>query len=175
MVAKPPSPSTTTSTSSPGHRRYTRRPMYFPKEQSFSRKAHQEASGRPQGSRTESSELFSRLFQWRGCDCQGLETLCSDRRLGYFDFNRFEPKAPTAKVKAKEECAFCHIASAKKDEVWTQFYRLLDKYFSPSCDRISMTSKERVTASIASPLASTGRFRVDRSTRVRRDQPKRSF
>jgi hypothetical protein len=46
---------------------------------------------------------------------------------GYFDFNHFEPKAPTAKVKAKEECAFCHIASAKKDEVCTQFYRLLDK------------------------------------------------
>jgi hypothetical protein len=46
---------------------------------------------------------------------------------GYFDFNHFEPKAPTAKVKANEECAFCHIASAKKDEVWTQFYRLLDK------------------------------------------------
>ena len=46
---------------------------------------------------------------------------------GYFNFNHHEPKAPTAKVKAKEECAFCHIASAKKDEVWTQFYRLLDK------------------------------------------------
>jgi hypothetical protein len=29
-------------------------------------------------------------------------------------------------VKAREECAFCHIAGAKKDEVWTQFYRLLD-------------------------------------------------
>jgi hypothetical protein len=29
-------------------------------------------------------------------------------------------------VKPKEECAFCHIASAKKDQVWTQFYRLLD-------------------------------------------------
>jgi hypothetical protein len=46
---------------------------------------------------------------------------------GYFDFNHFEPKAPTAKVRAKSECAFCHIAGAKKDQVWTQFYRLLDK------------------------------------------------
>jgi hypothetical protein len=36
-------------------------------------------------------------------------------------------KAPTAKVRAKSECAFCHIAGAKKDQVWTQFYRLLDK------------------------------------------------
>jgi hypothetical protein len=29
-------------------------------------------------------------------------------------------------VRPKTECAFCHQASAKKDEVWTQFYRLLD-------------------------------------------------
>ena len=34
---------------------------------------------------------------------------------------------------------------------------------------------EGATASTASLLAFTGRFRVDRSTRVRRDQPKRSF
>ena len=33
----------------------------------------------------------------------------------------------TAKVKALNECAYCHIASAKKDKVWTQFYPLLDK------------------------------------------------
>jgi len=45
---------------------------------------------------------------------------------GYYDFNHHEPKAPTAKVRAKEECAFCHMASAKKDQVWTQFYPLLD-------------------------------------------------
>jgi hypothetical protein len=37
-----------------------------------------------------------------------------------------EPKAPTAKLRPKSECAFCHQASAKKNEVWTQFYRLLD-------------------------------------------------
>jgi hypothetical protein len=45
---------------------------------------------------------------------------------GYFNFNHSEPKAATAKVKSKAECAFCHIASAKKDEVWTQFYPRLD-------------------------------------------------
>jgi Cytochrome P460 len=45
---------------------------------------------------------------------------------GYFNFNHHEPKASTAKVKAKSECAFCHIANAKKDNVWTQFYRELD-------------------------------------------------
>jgi hypothetical protein len=46
---------------------------------------------------------------------------------GYFNFNHHEPKAPTAKARPKEECAFCHMASAKKDDVWTQFYPLLDK------------------------------------------------
>ena len=46
---------------------------------------------------------------------------------GYYNFNHHEPKAPTAKLRPKQECAYCHIASAKKDDVWTQFYRLLDK------------------------------------------------
>jgi cytochrome P460 len=46
---------------------------------------------------------------------------------GYFDFNHHEPKAPTAAVQPKEMCAFCHIPGAKKDEVWTQFYALLEQ------------------------------------------------
>ena len=46
---------------------------------------------------------------------------------GYFNFHHYEPKAPTAQVRAEGECAFCHIASAKRDEVWTQFYRILDE------------------------------------------------
>jgi len=46
---------------------------------------------------------------------------------GYFNFNHHEPKAPTAKARPRGECAFCHIAGAKKDDVWTQFYPLLDK------------------------------------------------
>jgi hypothetical protein len=46
---------------------------------------------------------------------------------GYYNFNHHEPKAPTAQLKPKEECGYCHMASAKKDEVWTQFYPLLDK------------------------------------------------
>jgi hypothetical protein len=44
---------------------------------------------------------------------------------GYFDFNHHEPKAPTAAVQPRDMCAFCHIQGAKKDEVWTQFYRIL--------------------------------------------------
>jgi hypothetical protein len=46
---------------------------------------------------------------------------------GYFDFNHHEPKAPMTAVQSRDMCAFCHIASAKKDEVWTQFYRILDQ------------------------------------------------
>jgi hypothetical protein len=45
---------------------------------------------------------------------------------GDYNFNHHEPKAATAKLRPKSECGFCHQASAKKDEVWTQFYRLLD-------------------------------------------------
>jgi hypothetical protein len=45
---------------------------------------------------------------------------------GYFNFNHHEPKAMTAKVRSKDECAYCHIASAKRDDVWTQFYHILD-------------------------------------------------
>jgi Cytochrome P460 len=46
---------------------------------------------------------------------------------GYFNFHHYEPKAPTARVRPQSECAFCHQAGAKKDEVWTQFYPMLDR------------------------------------------------
>ncbi|MBX9882878.1 MAG: cytochrome P460 family protein [Sphingomonas sp.] len=45
---------------------------------------------------------------------------------GHFDFNHSEPKAEIAKLQAKANCADCHIADAKKDMVWTQFYLRLD-------------------------------------------------
>ncbi|MGK7062779.1 hypothetical protein AB4853_40650 [Bradyrhizobium sp. 1050_B9_N1_2] len=48
------------------------------------------------------------------------------RRPGYQNFNHHDPKAQTAKLHPSSECAFCHMASAKKDDVLTQ-YRLLDK------------------------------------------------
>ena len=48
----------------------------------------------------------------------------ADGGWGFYNFNHHEPKAPTAKLKPVTECAYCHIASAKKDEVWTQFYPL---------------------------------------------------
>ena len=43
------------------------------------------------------------------------------------NFNHSEPKAAVGKLRSKEECASCHLASAKKDSVWTQFYPRLDK------------------------------------------------
>ncbi len=46
---------------------------------------------------------------------------------GYYNFNHHEPKALTAVLRPKQECAACHMASAKKDGVWTQFYPLLDR------------------------------------------------
>jgi hypothetical protein len=57
----------------------------------------------------------------------GAEDIIGGLCPGYYNFNHHEPKAPTAKVKAKSECAFCHIGGAKRDEVWTQFYRILDE------------------------------------------------
>ena len=48
-------------------------------------------------------------------------------RVANYNFNHHEPKAPTAKVKPKSECAFCQIASAKTDVIWTPFYPLQDK------------------------------------------------
>ena len=83
----------------------------------------------PDGSRTELSGRGYFPGPYNGADV----TVKDSKRFpetngwGYFNFNHHEPKAPTAKVKAKNECAFCHIASAKKDEVWTQFYPQLDR------------------------------------------------
>ena len=82
----------------------------------------------PDGSRAEPSGRGYFPGEFNGADVTVKDTkrYADTGGWGYYNFNHHEPKAPTAKVKAKTECAFCHIASAKKDEVWTQFYRLLD-------------------------------------------------
>jgi hypothetical protein len=83
----------------------------------------------PDGSRTEPSGRGYFPGPWNGADV----TVKDSKRYadtggwGFYNFNHHEPKAPTAKLKSKDECAFCHMASAKKDEVWTQFYPLLDR------------------------------------------------
>jgi hypothetical protein len=83
----------------------------------------------PDGSRTEPSGRGYFPGDFNGADV----TVKDSKRYagtgstwGYYNFNHHEPKAPTAKLKPLAECGFCHQASAKKDEVWTQFYRLLD-------------------------------------------------
>jgi len=83
----------------------------------------------PDGSRTEPSGRGFFPGPYNGADVtvKDSKKYADSGGWGYYNFNHHEPKAPTAKVKAKEECAYCHIASAKKDEVWTQFYPLLDK------------------------------------------------
>jgi hypothetical protein len=80
------------------------------------------------GSRTEPSGRGYFPGVWNGADVTVKDTkrYTDTDGWGYYNFNHHEPKAPTAKLRAKNECAFCHIASAKKDDVWTQFYRLLD-------------------------------------------------
>jgi Cytochrome P460 len=82
----------------------------------------------PDGSRTEPSGRGYFPGPFNGADVTVKDTLryTESGGWGYYSFNHHEPKAPTAKVRMKVECAYCHIASAKKDDVWTQFYPLLD-------------------------------------------------
>jgi hypothetical protein len=82
----------------------------------------------PDGSRTEPSGrgYFPAAFNGADVTVKDSKRFGNSGGWGYFNFNHHEPKALTASVKPKSECAFCHLASAKKDQVWTQFYRLLD-------------------------------------------------
>ena len=41
---------------------------------------------------------------------------------GYYNFNHFEPKAASAPLRPKTECAYCHEAGAQKDSIWVQLY-----------------------------------------------------
>jgi len=80
------------------------------------------------GSRTEPSGRGYFPGKWNGADVTVKDTkrYADTGGWGYYNFNHHEPKAATAKLKPQAECAACHQASAKKDDVWTQFYPLLD-------------------------------------------------
>jgi Cytochrome P460 len=80
------------------------------------------------GSRTEPSGrgYFPGKFNGADVTVKDSKRYAETGGWGYYNFNHFEPKAKTATVKSKDECAYCHMASAKKDEVWTQFYTRLD-------------------------------------------------
>jgi Cytochrome P460 len=81
------------------------------------------------GSRTEPSGRGYFPGKFNGADVTVKDTkrYADTGGWGYYNFNHFEPKAKTAMVKSKDECSYCHQASAKKDEVWTQFYPRLDQ------------------------------------------------
>ena len=102
----------------------------FPEETIFFKELQLMQPGQnPDGSRTEPSGRGYFPGKLNGADVTVKDTkrYADSGGWGYYNFNHHEPKAATAKLKPKSECAFCHIASAKKDEVWTQFYPRLDK------------------------------------------------
>jgi cytochrome P460 len=81
----------------------------------------------PDGSQTEPSGrgYFPGAFNGADVTVKDTKRFAALGGWGYFNFHHHEPKAPTAKV---TDCGHsCHLGGAKKDEVWTQFYRLLDK------------------------------------------------
>jgi Cytochrome P460 len=86
------------------------------------------ASENPDGSRTEPSGrgYFSDKLNGADVTVKDTKKYAATGGWGYFNFNHFEPKAASAAVRPKDECAYCHMANAKKDEVWTQFYPRLD-------------------------------------------------
>jgi hypothetical protein len=83
----------------------------------------------PDGSRTQPSGrgYFPGAFNGADVTVKDTKRFAESGGWGYFNFNHHEPKALTAAAQPKSNCAFCHIASAKRDEVWTQFYRILDE------------------------------------------------
>jgi Cytochrome P460 len=83
----------------------------------------------PDGSQTEPSGrgYFPGAFNGADVTVKDTERFATTGGWGYFNFRHSEPKALTAAAQPKSNCAFCHIAAAKRDEVWTQFYRILDE------------------------------------------------
>jgi len=79
------------------------------------------------GSRKEPSGrgYFPGAFNGADVTVKDSKRFAATGNWGYFDFNHHEPKASMTAAQPKDMCAFCHIASAQKDEVWTQFYQIL--------------------------------------------------
>jgi Cytochrome P460 len=82
----------------------------------------------PDGSRTEPSGrgYFGGKFNGADVGVKDSKRYADTGGWGYYNFHHYEPKAASAKLRPKDECASCHMANAKKDDVWTQFYPLLD-------------------------------------------------
>jgi hypothetical protein len=88
-----------------------------------------DGSDEPDGSRTERSGrgYFPGAVNGADVTVKDSKRFAKTNGWGFFNFNHSEPKLAQAKEQPQEKCAFCHAESAKKDMVWTQFYRLLDK------------------------------------------------
>ena len=86
------------------------------------------------GSRTEPSGrgYFPGPFNGADVTVKDTKRFAATDGWGYFNFHHYEPKAKTAKARPKSEYAFCHIANAKRDDVWTQFYQILDEVPEPA-------------------------------------------
>lgn len=80
------------------------------------------------GSRTEPSGrgYFPGALNGADVTVKDTERYADTGGWGYYNFNHSEPKAATAALQPRSECSYCHEAGAKKDDVWTQFYPLLD-------------------------------------------------
>jgi hypothetical protein len=83
----------------------------------------------PDGSRNEPSGRGYFGGPLNGADVTVKDTkrYAATHGWGFYNFHHYEPKAKTAKLRPQAECEYCHAASAKKDDVWTQFYPRLDK------------------------------------------------
>src|SRR6201998_747340 len=68
------------------------------------------------GSRTEPSGrgYFPGAFNGADVTVKDSKRFADTHGWGYFNFNHHEPKAPTAKARPREECAFCHIENGAK-------------------------------------------------------------
>ena len=86
------------------------------------------------GSRTEPSGrgFFPGALAGAEVSVKDTKRFAASGGWGYFEFGHSEPKLASTRARAKGECAFCHINSAKRDLVWTQFYRILDEVPSPT-------------------------------------------
>jgi hypothetical protein len=83
----------------------------------------------PDGSRSEPSGrgFFPGPFNGADVTVKDTKRYPDTDGWGYYNFHHYEPKAATASVRPKDECAYCHMASARYDDVWTQFYPMLDE------------------------------------------------
>ncbi len=87
----------------------------------------------PDGSRTEPSGrgYFPGALAGAEVSIKDSKRFAASGGWGYFEFGHSEPKLASTAVRAKGECAYCHIANAKRDLVRTQFYRILDEVPTP--------------------------------------------